>query len=289
MAITFRTLLAGPFAGESPVWDERRGLVFFVDMDAPAVHAIGLDGDGLLTWPMPETCGSIGLCQSGRLIVAQPHALLLLDPDTGTVTPFATIDGELPTSRLNDGKTGPDGAFWVGSMDGRADREPISALYRVTGDGRVERRIAGTITCSNGLAWSADGRTLFHSDSRGPWIDRYGFDPETGALSDRTRIATLDEVSGRPDGGACDSAGTYWSAGVSAGRLNRFLFDGTLIEAQPVAVPAPSMPCFCGPDMRTMVLTSLNLPVHQGHPGRGHVLIGRAPVAGIRVGRLSGL
>ncbi|WP_258809420.1 SMP-30/gluconolactonase/LRE family protein, partial [Klebsiella pneumoniae] len=75
---------------------------------------------------------------------------------------------------------------------------------------------------SNGLAWTADGATMFHTDSRGPWIDRYDFDVATGLISNRNRIRELDEESGRPDGGACDAEGAYWSAGVSAGVLNRF-------------------------------------------------------------------
>ncbi len=31
-------------------------------------------------------------------------------------------------NRLNDGKVGPDGAFWVGSMDERAPRQATGSL-----------------------------------------------------------------------------------------------------------------------------------------------------------------
>ena len=48
---------------------------------------------------------------------------------------------------------------------------------------------------------------MFHSDSRGRWIDRWDFDPATGAISNRKRIADLDEATGRPDGGATDAEG----------------------------------------------------------------------------------
>ena len=58
---------------------------------------------------------------------------------------------------------------------------------------------------------------MFHADSRGPTIDRWDFDPATGMVGSRTTIATLTEKLGRPDGGACDTAGGYWSAGISAG------------------------------------------------------------------------
>src|SRR5258705_528561 len=81
---------------------------------------------------------------------------------------------------------------------------------------------------------SPDGRTMFHSDSRAGWLDRWDFDPANGAISNRMRIADLDEAMGRPDGGATDINGDYWSAGISAQRLNRFAPDGRLIESYPV-------------------------------------------------------
>jgi sugar lactone lactonase YvrE len=114
---------------------------------------------------------------------------------------------------------------------------------------------------------------MFFADSRGPWIDRWAFNRWTGEISRRTRLATLDEASGRPDGGACDAAGTYWSAGVSASRLNRFSLDGRLLEWRPVPVPAPTMPCFGGREFRTLFLTSLR-------DGRSNEAINAAPQSG---------
>ena len=114
---------------------------------------------------------------------------------------------------------------------------------------------------------------MFHADSRGPWIDRWRFDRKSGAMSERTRFATLDEATGRPDGGSCDAEGFYWSAGVSAGRLNRFAPDGRLVESYDVPVAAPTMPCFGGPDFRTLYLTSLR-------EGRSEELLAKAPLSG---------
>ena len=44
------------------------------------------------------------------------------------------------------------------------------------------------------------------------------------------------------------------------------------------------MPCFCGDDLKTLVLTSLREPEH-GDPDGGILLIGRSPVAGVPVQR----
>jgi len=67
----------------------------------------------------------------------------------------------------------------------------------------------------------------------------------------------MSDEDGRPDGAACDAEGFYWSAGVSAGVLNRIAPDGTIVKRIPVPVAAPTMPCFGGPDLKTLYVTSL--------------------------------
>lgn len=274
--------------GESPVWDDRGGRFLWCDIEAAEIRAIRPDGTGAELWPMPDRIGSFGLTETGRLVVALTKAVHLFDPETGRFDELVRLEEDLPHTRLNDGKVGPDGAFWVGSMDERPERAPIGSLYRVTADGRAERKLDG-IRVSNGLAWTADGRTMFHADSRGPWIDRHDFDPATGAIGGRTRIATLDDATGRPDGGACDADGHYWSAGVTAACLNRFDRDGRLLARIDVPVAAPTMPCFGGPDGRLLFLTSLTHGVAAerlaAHPWTGRCLIGSAPIAGAPVGR----
>lgn len=249
--------------GESPLWDERRERLFFVDIEAGEIHHVSAEGSSHRMWnaPPPDRPTALGLTTTGRLVVALTRSVVLLDPDTGVWETLAEIDVGLSTTRLNDGKVGADGAFWVGSMDERppAEREPIGALFRVSPDGTVEKKLDG-LTVANGLAWSPDGTTMWIADSRGPWIDRFDFDPATGEMSNRSRFATLDEEMGRPDGCTCDAAGFYWSAGVSAGRLNRFAPDGRLIEHWDLPVAWPTMPCFGGEGLRSLFVTSLARP-----------------------------
>lgn len=271
---------------ESPVWDAKRQCLFLCDIEAGLIHALDLEGKILGQWDMGDKVASMGLCESGRLVVALARQVVLFDPETAARTPLWQDFDEPQSSRLNDGKVGPDGAFWVGSMDGRNPRHNSSSLYRIgaTG-GRIA--IAGGIRISNGLAWSADGTRLFLSDSQGPWIDLIDFDPATGDLADRRRIAELDEARGRPDGGATDMEGYYWSAGVSAGVINRFDAAGRLERQVAFPAPAPTMPCFCGPDLALMAVTSHRLG--DDNPLSGGVFIATAPVAGVAVQRMKGV
>jgi len=271
--------------GESPLWDDRRERLFFVDIEAGEIHHVSAEGSSHRIWPAPppERPTALGLTTAGRLVVSLTRSVVLFDPDTGAWETLAEIDVGPSTARLNDGKVGPDGAFWVGSIDERPERPPIAGLWRVGADGSVEKRLDG-LRVANGLAWDAAGTTMYLADSRGPWIDRFDFDPATGATSNRSRFATVDDAIGRPDGGCCDAIGHYWSAGVTSGQINRFAPDGRLLEHWDLPVDHPTMACFGGEGLRTLFVTS----VDRGETGRppslapaGSIIVLDAQIAGL--------
>jgi sugar lactone lactonase YvrE len=172
-------------------------------------------------------------------------------------------------------------------MDDRPVRQPQGTLYRITADGKAERKLTGMLV-PNGLAWGPGGTTMYHSDSRGRWIDAYDFQPATGAWSNKRRIVEgIAEEAGRPDGGACDVEGCYWSAGVSAGVLNRFSPEGKLLETVQLPFAAATMPCFGGEDMKTLFVTSLIEAKDPPHPDSGRLAVLRIAVAGVPVGKFA--
>jgi sugar lactone lactonase YvrE len=228
---------------ESPVWDASTRRLLFCDIPGKRINALSVDDGVRTTWDFPEVVGSFGLCRSGRLVVALRHHVVLFDPRTRQITNLTDPVNEPATNRFNDGKVGPDGCFWVGSMDENTPRQKTAALYRVTPDGKVERKGEG-YAVSNGLAWSPDGRVMYHSDSTAGIIESWDFDVRTGALANHKVLATLTNEDGRPDGAATDVNGDYWSAGPSAACVNHFSPDGKLLEKLAFPVPGPTMPCF---------------------------------------------
>jgi sugar lactone lactonase YvrE len=269
---------------ESPVWDAAARRLLFCDINGKRINALSIDTGERETWDFPEVVGSFGLCRSGRLVVAQRHHVVLFDPKIGVLTDLTAKVEEPPTNRLNDGKVGPDGAFWVGSMDENSPRQKVAALYRVSADGRITKQQDG-IAVSNGLAWSPDGRTMYHSDSTAGVIEAWDFDPATGSRTGRRMLAKLTSDDGRPDGAATDAAGNYWSAGPSAGCLNCFSPSGELLRKWAFPVPGPTMPCFAG---EWFYVTSLregkSEQVLAEHPTLGGLFRAAAPTAGAEVG-----
>ena len=242
--------------GESPLWSAREQALYWVDIPDGRIFRWNPATGEERTWRVPAAVGSIGLRERGGLVLAMKTGFHLFDLDTEELTLVCHPEPDIPTNRLNDGKVAPDGRFWAGTMDDRPEKEPVGSLYRLNADGRCTRMVGG-IKVSNGLAWSPDGRTMYHSDSRGDSIFRYAYDPASGAIGEREVFARMQPEWGRPDGGATDEEGCYWSCGVSGGRINRFSPAGVLIGYVEMPVTHPTMPCFGGPDGRTLYVTSL--------------------------------
>jgi sugar lactone lactonase YvrE len=269
---------------ESPVWDAARRRLLFCDINAKRINVLSVSTGARESWDFPEVVGSFGLCRSGRLVVAQRHHVVLFDPKSGALTNLTAKVEEPPTNRLNDGKVGPDGAFWVGSMDENSPRQKTAALYRVTADGQISKQEDG-YAVSNGLAWSPDGRIMYHSDSTAGLIEVWDFDPATGSRTHHRVLAKLTNDDGRPDGAATDIDGNYWSAGPSAGCLNCFSPAGDLLRKWAFPVPGPTMPCFAED---ALYVTSLREgksgQVLAEHPTLGGLYRAAAPTVGAQVG-----
>lgn len=261
--------------------DERNDRLLFGDLHAGRIYALGLKDGARQQWDLPEKIGSFGICKSGRLVVAYRKYVVLFDPKTGKIDRLTHDIPEPAVNEFNDGKVGPDGCFWVGGRDGRAlkhERLSTGALYRVTPDGRMEVRGYG-YNVSNGLAWSPDGKTMYHSDSSGQYIDAYDFDAAIGYNSNRRRLVSFSsDADGRPDGATCDADGNYWSAAILAGRLNQFSPQGKLLQSITVPFPTPTMPGIVGD---TMYITSMrNLQTEETlkkHPALGGLHKMKAP------------
>lgn len=269
--------------GEGPVWDDARQLLWFVDIVDQAVLSWNPVRGQLNRYDMPDLVTSIGLTSDERLLVSLRKEVCFFTPSTGELRHLVTPEGEDAPNRLNDGKVGPDGAFWVGSMHATRPAKPTAALYRISQDGECRKMIAD-IHVSNGLAWSPDSRTMYHADSREPSIKAWDFDPSTGMIANGRVIAAPTLEEGLPDGAAVDTDGNYWSAGVTGGCINIFDPKGRLLRRLTVPIEAPTMLCFGGADGGTLFLTGLTRET-DGKTSPGRLMSCRVNARGAPVAR----
>jgi hypothetical protein len=61
---------------------------------------------------------------------------------------------------------------------------------------------------------------------------------------------------GRPDGAAVDAEGAYWVAMFEGQRLLKLSPEGKLLREVPLPVRCATMPCFGGPDLKTIYITT---------------------------------
>lgn len=273
---------------ESPVWDDRRGLLWLVDIAGRVVLGVDPDrvnGDAVRhRFPMPSEPGSLALAADGALVVALRDQVARLDVATGALVTLAPAEHDPKTTRLNDGRCDFRGRFWVGSMYEPRD-QATAALYRLE-KGRLVPEVTG-ITLANGLAFDADGRGGWHADTPARTVWRFEFDA-AGAMRDRQAFLTLGpdarpgrgashdargDSPARPDGATVDSEGAYWLCAIDAGEVRRYRRDGTLDRCVAVPTPWPTMPAFGGPDLKTCFVTSLRA-------GRDAKQLADAPLSG---------
>lgn len=290
--------VAPALLGESPTWWPEQGALYWCDIPGLTLHRWRPASAAHDEWAFDDEVGSFAPLPGGRLLLARRQGLVAFDPASGRSEHLADAPYDRREQRFNDGKADPQGRFWVGSLCDPRD-PPRAALYRWAA-GRLDR-VAGDISVSNGLAWSPDGRTMYWSDTHAHRIFAFDFDASDGSLSRRRVFASfarkvagqdLATYGGRPDGAAVDVEGNYWVAMYEGQRLLCFAPDGRLLREVPLPVRCPTMPCFGGPDLRTLFVTTARAhrPTDElaAQPLAGRVLTLRVDVPGLPVNFAAG-
>jgi sugar lactone lactonase YvrE len=240
--------------GESPVWSSAEQVLYWVDINAPALHRFDPATGGDAVMPMPESIGCVALRAGGGFVVALRGGIWLAEPDGRLARKVAEAPYDPAHHRFNDGRCDPQGRLFAGYMNERRDADS-AALMRLDPDFRLTR-VFGGMTISNGLAFSPDGATMYHADTPTRTIDAYDFDAATGTPSNRRTFARFTGETERPDGAAVDSAGCYWSAFYHAGKVVRLSPSGERLAEFSVPAMCPTMCAFGGPDLTTLYVTS---------------------------------
>jgi sugar lactone lactonase YvrE len=240
--------------GECPVWSVAEQVLYWVDINAPSLNRFDPASGRNVAWPMPEAIGCFALRERGGFVVALRGGIWLAAADGRLERQIAPAPYVPAHHRFNDGRCDRQGRFWAGYMNERRDASS-AALCRLEAD-RTLTRVVGDVTISNGLAWSPDGRTMYHSDTPALVVRAYDYDPATGTPSRPRVFRQWTAETDRPDGGAVDSAGNYWSAFYRGGRVVQLSPQGEVLEEFPVPALCPTMCAFGGPDLRTLYVTS---------------------------------
>jgi len=271
-----RILAPGDIVGESAVWSVTRQSLLWVDIIGRRIQEWSPGTGAHRIWTTPDLVTSIGLRRDGGAVVGLRAEVALWD--FGAVfAPLARPEPDRPDNRLNEGRVGPDGAFWVGTMQDNiaADDGPkpitasTGAFHRVWPDGRVESMTPAVFGICNTMAWDDQGRFLC-ADTLANSLIAYDWSPR--GLSRPRPFARHDR--GLPDGSALDAAGGLWNARVGGARVVRFAPDGTVTHLVELPCAAPTSCALGGRDLRTLYVTSARFglpPAQAREPDQGAV------------------
>ena len=256
--------------GEGPIW--WHDALYFVDIEGHLVHRFDPADGGEKSWDVGQRVGTVVPRESGGLVIAGDHGLFFLDEESGQLTAIADPEADKPDNRFNDGKCSPDGRFFAGTI----------SLVRKTGDARLYRldpdltlhEAFGPVTTSNGIVWSADGKTVFYIDT--PRREVLAFDYEAGHLRNLRGVVSTAHLDASPDGMAMDADGNLWIAFCHGGCVACFDPE-TGAELRRIELPClETTACaFGGPDLADLyVTTGVHKSVAEEHAGRLFVIRG---------------
>ena len=244
--------------GEGPVWSVAEQVLYWIDIDGQAVHRYDPSTGADEARSTPARPGSLALTdEPGKLLMSTEHEVVWFDWTTGATQPFVALEQAGVGIRMNDGRTDPAGRFVVGTMfEDTGAHKYVGSLHRLEADGSATalRRAVGT---ANGCAFDPDRQIMYWADTPTQQVLAWDYDAASGERENERVFFDYLTVEGKPDGACVDADGYYWSASVRGWALTRVAPDGTVERRIDLPVELPTMPCFGGPNLDTLFITSI--------------------------------
>lgn len=230
-------LLANPQAiiGESPVVQD--GVVTWTD---PVRRRVYRFADGQVTKrEVDQPIFGLAPLPDGRIAGTLEAGFCTLD---GTTGPKAEIGAGC---RFNDLAIDARGGLWGGTMH-KAILAGRGAIFHAPTPDAPPRRVAGSLGVPNGMAFSADGKTLFVIDTLSRTLIAYPADSEAGMLDEPVIVSDFMNVPGKPDGMTRAPDGRFFVAMWGGGCIAELAPDGAMLRSIPVPAPNPSSAALAG-------------------------------------------
>lgn len=247
--------------GEGPIYDERTDTLFWTDILGGFVYRFPL-GEGSKAERLLEQdrVGALLLDREGRLLLLGSKGVGAMEQE-GTDQP-RSIRWLLPWmkgegGRFNDAIADPVGRILAGTL---RDDHRDGHVWQFPGSGQVpdsawEILLSG-IGISNGMAFSEDGRYLYHTDSKTATITRYHYDPAGGGLSEPRIWVDLSSQGLVPDGMTMDAEGDLWVACWGGGQVIRIGQSGRVRDILDVPARLVTSVAFGGAKYDRLFITT---------------------------------
>lgn len=253
----------GDICGEAATWSADENRIYWVDINRFLLHRLDLSSGAVTSHLFDEPVVALSLTtRDGTLLVALGSKLVLLDVEADSRKDLGVSLPCAPNVRFNDGRTDPNGIFWIGSMGNNVGPEGenldvtdgLGKLFRYQAGGQLEEVETG-IGIANTLCWSPDKSAFYFGDTLKNEIRAYPFDADTSTIgAGVTHFAGFDR--GFPDGSTIDEDGFIWNCRFGGGCIVRIAPDGSMDRVIEMPVKNITTCCFGGADLSTLYVTT---------------------------------
>lgn len=237
--------------GEGPLWHPERQQFFWFDILNRKL--LSRSGGEALEWRFDEMFSAAGWVDRDTLMIAGKSGFFRFDIATGAIEPVMRLQADRPETRSNDGRADPLGGFWIGTM-GKAAEAGLGMIHRFY-RGEIRCIVSG-IDIPNGICFDPGGRVAYFSDTPSGRMMRVALDDQGWPEGEPALFADLGAEGLHPDGAVVDSEGCIWSAQWGSARVARFRPDGSFEGTVGVGGLQSSCPCFGGPDLADLLVTT---------------------------------
>src|SRR5580704_17889391 len=271
----FEMLATGYGGVEGPRVDARNRL-YFSDTVEGGVYRRGPDGTIETVIPGRKGVGGIAFNVHNQLLVSGPTVALWGEENRTLHEVFGGLPGRRG-DHFNDLTVDAGGSVYVGTVNGAIEdpRDLPKApgdLYRIDPDGSATL-VWENVGTSNGLAFSPDGKLLYHCDSQPGHVMVYDVTAD-GELRDRRVFAKVS--AGMTDGMTVDAEGGVWVAAILGGMVQRFRSDATLDRTITMPQKKVLSVVFGGSDLRDLYVVTA-----QSRRMRGSIYRARSDIPGL--------
>lgn len=274
--------------GEGPVFDERRNLLFWCDINSWSLHIGDIATGSVRSIGFGEPVSAVFLTEGVGILIAAARGLISFSPETGIRTPLIDIESGNALTRANDSRVAPGNAIWFGTMSRKLEAD-FGAYYHLAFPSMSASDLFRPITIPNATCFSPDGKQAYFCDTSRQQILTCKIDEDTGLPASPPEIFVDLSADGlNPDGAVIDSAGRLWNAQWGAGRVACYDSKGLFVDAIKLPASQLTCPCFGGADFKTLYVTSASEGISAGaEPLAGAVFAIEMDIPGLAERRIT--
>ena len=240
---------------EGPLWHQLEKKLYFTDIEEQQLWVCDPStGNPELLWAGDYHVGGFVFNHKDEIILFADNYVFKYLRANGMIETLFALDFQ-EGERFNDVTTDPEGRVFAGTT--QQDGKP-GKLYRFE-TGKEPVVVLEDVFCSNGMTFTMDEKSFFHTNTGALTITKYDYDRKTGEIDQGKVFYQGEKSMGLPDGLTLDTDDCLWSAFWDAGEVRRFSPTGEIIQNIELPAQRPTSVIFGGSCLDELYITTASV------------------------------